>query len=29
MGPANIVFSFSQYVFQALQIAAIRCARAV
>ena len=25
MGPANIVFSFSQYIFQALQIAAIRC----
>eukprot|EP00878_Enallax_costatus_P011863 GHUV01012386.1.p1 GENE.GHUV01012386.1~~GHUV01012386.1.p1 ORF type:complete len:206 (+),score=32.19 GHUV01012386.1:195-812(+) len=24
MGPANIVFSFSQYIFQALQIAAIR-----
>jgi len=24
MGPANIVFSFSQYVFQALQVAAIR-----
>jgi hypothetical protein len=25
MGPANIIFSFSQYVFQALQVAAIRC----
>jgi hypothetical protein len=24
MGPANIVFSFSQYVFQALQVASIR-----
>lgn len=24
MGPANIIFSFSQYVFQALQVAAIR-----
>jgi hypothetical protein len=26
MGPANIIFSFCQYIFQALQIAAIRCA---
>lgn len=25
MGPANIIFGFSQYIFQALQIAAIRC----
>lgn len=25
MGPANIIFSFSQYIFQALQVAAIRC----
>lgn len=24
MGPANIIFSFCQYIFQALQIAAIR-----
>lgn len=27
MGPANIVFSFSQYVFQALQVASIRWAK--
>ena len=26
LAPSNIIFGFSQYVFQALQVAAIRCA---